>query len=428
MSHGIINYFQGAVLLMLLFIIKALSQTNFWEPTGGPAGAFVNTITMTSTERLLIGTGKGIFYSDDLGETWIPSNKGLTNTDVQKMKIIPGGEIIAGTGGGIFISGDGGENWKLFDEGLSQYRITSLAIRKDNQVFAGVVDTTYGLEGHVFFNQIGENHWVEIDSGFIADDVVRDFLIDENENIYVSTNGGGVLQRDVLYRFTASDSNWVQVYWFAPVFTIKAMHLHSSGLFFAASDIGMLRSSDQGLTWDPADLFREIIFALEEDSRGTIYAGTAYHGAFFSSDSGSSWTNIVSGLSNPNILSLEIGPDQRIYAGTYGDGVYRSVNPIVTLSHDNETDLSATHFYLEQNFPNPFNPSTVISFNLSRKSRVKLLISDTSGRVVSVLVNKPLPAGHYDYRWNASDFSSGIYFYSMQAGSFRQTRKMVLVH
>jgi hypothetical protein len=231
-----------------------------------------------------------------------------------------------------------------------------------------------------------------------------------------------------LYRFTASDSNWVQVYWFAPVFTIKAMHLHSSGLFFAASDIGMLRSSDQGLTWDPADLFREIIFALEEDSRGTIYAGTAYHGAFFSSDSGSSWTNIVSGLSNPNILSLEIGPDQRIYAGTYGDGVYRSVNPIVTLSHDNETDLSATHFYLEQNFPNPFNPSTVISFNLSRKSRVKLLISDTSGRVVSVLVNKPLPAGHYDYRWNASDFSSGIYFYSMQAGSFRQTRKMVLVH
>jgi ligand-binding sensor domain-containing protein len=428
MSYKIIKYFQGAVLLLLLFIINVLSQTNFWEPTGGPAGAFVNTISVNSTGRIFIGTGNGVFYSNDLGETWIPSNKGLTNLNIRKMKILPGGEIIAGTGGGIFISGDGGENWKLFDDGLSQYRITSLAIRKEDQVFAGVVDTTYGLEGHVFFNKSVEKHWIEIGKGFIANDVVRDFLIDENENVYVSTNGGGILQRDVLYRFTGSDSSWLQVYWFAPVFTIKAMHLHSSGLFFAASDIGMLRSSDKGITWDPADLFREIIFALEEDSRGIIYAGTAYHGAFFSSDSGTSWTNIVSGLSNPNILSLKIGPDERIYAGTSGDGVFRSVNPVVSLPHQSESDFDINQFSLEQNFPNPFNPSTVISFDLPRKSRVKLLISDISGRIIAVLVDKQLSAGHYDYRWDASDFGSGVYFYSMEAGSFRQTKKMILVH
>ncbi|MBN8570707.1 MAG: T9SS type A sorting domain-containing protein [Ignavibacteria bacterium] len=84
-------------------------------------------------------------------------------------------------------------------------------------------------------------------------------------------------------------------------------------------------------------------------------------------------------------------------------------------------------FYLEQNYPNPFNPATVISFQLPAAGFVKLKVFDLLGREVANLLNENLSAGSYKYDFNASDLTSGIYFYKLETENFSETRKMVLV-
>jgi len=82
---------------------------------------------------------------------------------------------------------------------------------------------------------------------------------------------------------------------------------------------------------------------------------------------------------------------------------------------------------LYQNYPNPFNPNTNISFKLNSNEIVTLKIYDLNGKEVQTLLNEKLNAGTYDYDWNASGFSSGVYYYKLTAGSFSETKKLMLI-
>lgn len=84
-------------------------------------------------------------------------------------------------------------------------------------------------------------------------------------------------------------------------------------------------------------------------------------------------------------------------------------------------------YRLEQNYPNPFNPATKIRFSVPKNSQVKVSVYDITGKIVEVLVNKTLNAGKYEADWNASKYTSGVYFYKLESGSFTETRKMILV-
>lgn len=84
-------------------------------------------------------------------------------------------------------------------------------------------------------------------------------------------------------------------------------------------------------------------------------------------------------------------------------------------------------FRLKQNFPNPFNPKTIIDFDIPKESEVELTVYNSQGKVIAVLVDQNLTAGSYRVDWNAEKFSSGIYFYTIRAGNFYESKKMVLV-
>jgi len=84
-------------------------------------------------------------------------------------------------------------------------------------------------------------------------------------------------------------------------------------------------------------------------------------------------------------------------------------------------------FSLGQNYPNPFNPSTTIEFALSAPGYVTLSIFNTLGEQVATLVTENLTAGNYKYEWDASELTSGIYFYRLQAGDYLETKKMILL-
>jgi glucuronoarabinoxylan endo-1,4-beta-xylanase len=84
-------------------------------------------------------------------------------------------------------------------------------------------------------------------------------------------------------------------------------------------------------------------------------------------------------------------------------------------------------YELLQNYPNPFNPRTVVGSRLPVVSNVKLVIYDLLGREVAVLVNERRAAGSYQDAFDGSGLSSGIYIYRLTAGTFVQSRKMVLI-
>ena len=85
------------------------------------------------------------------------------------------------------------------------------------------------------------------------------------------------------------------------------------------------------------------------------------------------------------------------------------------------------YFKLYQNYPNPFNPITSIGYQIPRKSLVNIKIYDVLGRLVQVLLNEERQAGIYSIEWDGSNFASGVYFYKIEAGSYIETRKMVLI-
>ncbi|HMQ70466.1 MAG TPA: T9SS type A sorting domain-containing protein, partial [Ignavibacteria bacterium] len=95
---------------------------------------------------------------------------------------------------------------------------------------------------------------------------------------------------------------------------------------------------------------------------------------------------------------------------------------------NNEVNIGTPSTYsLSQNYPNPFNPSTTINFDLPNDGNVSLKLYDMSGKEVATLVNGVRAAGYYSVNFNASQLTSGVYFYTISSDNFTATKKMLLV-
>ncbi len=108
------------------------------------------------------------------------------------------------------------------------------------------------------------------------------------------------------------------------------------------------------------------------------------------------------------------------------------IDNIIFPSNSIVTDVSRPpglpgEFQLFQNYPNPFNPSTTIAYELPKASIVQLTVYDILGRELKTLVNELKQAGRYEATFNASHLASGVYMYRLKAGSFVETKKLLLV-
>jgi hypothetical protein len=108
----------------------------------------------------------------------------------------------------------------------------------------------------------------------------------------------------------------------------------------------------------------------------------------------------------------------------YGYIDYEGIDKPVVQNNDK---VEITEFKLQTNYPNPFNPSTKISFNILEQSPVELSVYDIRGQKLITLVNETLDRGNYSVEFNASQLPSGTYLYKIVAGEFTDTQKMILV-
>jgi len=164
--------------------------------------------------------------------------------------------------------------------------------------------------------------------------------------------------------------------------------------------IGYATSTD-GLVWTKSESNPVLLFGPFADwdwsgvfAPAVLYDGTSYHLWYVGISSG---------------LGFKIG-----YATA----------PFVSITDEG---VVPEKYVLSQNYPNPFNPVTVIRYSIPKAEEVSLVVYNLIGEEVAHLIDERKPAGSYKVTWDASNFSSGIYFYRLQAGDFVQTRKMVLL-
>jgi hypothetical protein len=186
----------------------------------------------------------------------------------------------------------------------------------------------------------------------------------------------------------------------------------------------MVNSLPGNFTWS---------FAIDPD--GNTYAATEKGGVLRSTDNGITWESVGSGLTINNVQSLAIHQaNGRIFAGTDGRGVFRS-EPTTTAVDETIAELPSS-FKLAQNYPNPFNPETTIEYvipvNTSNQEHVRLHIYNIQGQLVRTLVDEQKSPGLHRTIWDGRNkqgvkISSGVYLYTITAGSFKATKRMTLL-
>jgi hypothetical protein len=209
----------------------------------------------------------------------------------------------------------------------------------------------------------------------------------------------------------------------------------NGNILLGGSDIyssGLFLSGDSCTTWSQVStLIPQSGLSIE--SGGTL-VGTDSLGVFLFNDDGDSLGSRNDGLSNLNIHTLTIDNNNYVYAGT-DNGVWRRPLSEITAVEEEQIDEMPTEFLLSQNYPNPFNPSTKIKYSVPQSSNVVIKVFDILGNEIETVVNEEKPVGTYEITWNAeqlpsrqgSALTSGVYFYQLRAGSFVETKKMLLL-
>jgi photosystem II stability/assembly factor-like uncharacterized protein len=246
--------------------------------------------------------------------------------------------------------------------------------------------------------------------------------------------GEGPVGNDVGYVAKTTDGGYTWEYYNRPLSILTGITFVDSMNGFAVGgpvNTSYYMTTDGGENWQMDTTFKVGGFDVGflDNKNGWI---SSWGQIQKTTDGGKTWENQFDNFINYRLIKLIILKKDKI---AYVLGVNPASNTATLLKADlsnisevKESKKSIPNkFILYQNYPNPFNPSTTISYELPVNSFVTLKMYNVLGREVSTLVNKVQQAGRHKVEFNGSSLSSGIYFYSLTTGGFRQTKKLVLM-
>ena len=155
--------------------------------------------------------------------------------------------------------------------------------------------------------------------------------------------------------------------------------------------------------------------------------GVGWNGTILkTADGGLTWNAQISGTT-ANLNGVFFIDALTGWAVGENGTILHTTNGGVSFVEEEQIDEVPTEYLLSNNFPNPFNPSTKIKYSIPQSSQVTIKVFDILGNEIETLVSEEKPTGAYELNWNAEQLPSGIYFYQLRAGSFIETKKMILL-
>jgi len=373
----------------------------------------------------------GHAYTTDLGKTWISTEskriscQGVTqdpnNHNIYYKTTKKNGSSTLGV-------------YKSTNRGHTFSKLTDISLRDDTYGGRIFVDPTNSQTIYVTIRG-GKGVYKSTDGGNSFTNVFTMYMIHHSAitktgNVFFHIwNGYG------LYRYLKDTDQWKDIASWKSVDGF-AVHPENENIIFFNAE-GVLYKTINGLadspTWEELgnyagkqiyiDPYKPDLMLMMTEKKGI--------GMMISRDGGENWEGINGNLGTSFVWGFVAGGPAakgRVYAfdatAYYIDSLY---DPATAVNSDeNETIISQSNI-LENAYPNPFNPSTNIKYQIAKQAKVSIDIYNSLGELVETLVNEVQEAGYYEVRWNASQFSSGVYLYKLSAGEFVETKKMILL-
>jgi len=298
-----------------------------------------------------------------------------------------------------------------------------------------------GTWGHGLFRFDG-SHWNYYDqqSGILPDNSTLALAVEDDPNstqsiVWVGTNNG-------LMKFDGK--SWVNVsignssnLWVNALALKNGGPSFAKGQLIAGCETGELALYD-GTNWNifnMADAWNpnNSVTDISVDADGIVWFGQDEEGlGMYDEKSLLSFYQDNSGIAGNNVICVatrQVNDSTEVWCSTYSNMQYQglSIYTQASVTGLQKTDILPSRLSLEQNFPNPFNPATRIRFTLPKAGTVRLIVSNLRGQHVRTLLNRMVTSGSHELLFDGSDLPSGVYFYTLQSGKTRITRKMLLI-
>jgi photosystem II stability/assembly factor-like uncharacterized protein len=382
-----------------------IGETEWQKRTSG-LFAHNSDCIVTNEDKIYVGTPGGkIYFSDDNGSSWDFYQVSETFAPILDIAF-KGDTMYAVTNGYLYYSTNSGASWVTAN--LYSVQLSSIII-VDNKIFVG----TSGFDG-IWLSTNGGLTWTQKNNGLSTIHVNR--LAFDDLNIYAGTQSGLFISSDFGDNWVMATSGISQTMYVGAIRVIGE-RIYVGGIY------GIYLSTNKGVTWSFKGLPNRIVLCIS-GYENMIFAGTIPDGVYRSSNGGNSWQAYNDGLIHKHAMSIGI-VDTTLLTGILGFGLWN--RPLIITEVEKDENYFPTDFLLSQNFPNPFNPSTSFEYRIPEWSFVSIKIYDVLGKELRTLVDEEKSAGIYKINFDAEDLPSGVYFYRIQAGSFIDTKKMLLL-
>ncbi len=424
-----IKYFP----IIIVIILFQSSNAQWTNPDLTLTGRQILCFAVKDT-TILSGTDGGLVRSTNNGLSWTNTGGGLPYPNVRALLTVGSYpfNLLAGiVSGRISMSTNYGGNFTGFPVDSVQLpflaNINCILERSNSSNY--LVGTERGA--YLLPQYYPLSTWIPINDGLPSVETKVRVIIEKDGEIFAGTNAG------VYHR---SGTSWDEKNFGLTNTNVTALASIGGYLIAGTSQGtvgGVYLSSDNGANWALSKSDPWITSILTIGS--TIFVGTFGNGVWRSTNYGNTWGQINDGFGSGAYYVLSLGKDnQYIFAGTSASSIWRRpLSQVVTVVNE-EINILPKQLSLEQNYPNPFNPTTVINFELKENSIVSLKIYNTLGQQVATLLdNETVDAGNQSVKFDASQLSSGVYFYRLNvegtsqtevsASSYTEQRKMILL-
>ena len=412
-------------IVIITFIVNnAFSQSGWFIQNSSTSESLFSLSFADENTGWCVGNKGVILKTTNGGNNWIQQFSGFQNNLRSSAFVSDNIGYIVGDSGTILKTTNSGNTWNYSDFPNYNYNFKSVFFVNDNIGFIGGESYVYNGLNKIYKTSNQGKTWDSLPS--MSDFVKVIYFV--NPNIGWIINITGTLGTEFIYKTTNGGIDWFYQFNILNVHSIFFINQTTGWTSGYGSGPTIYKSTNGGNNWIPClfcDLSPSHSLYFVDSIKGW---GAGFGQINHTINAGTIWSTQTT--NHPFIQYNSIYFSNSLTGWTAGDSgvILKTTNGGVLTNFSNNAAELPVRFFLSQNHPNPFNPRTIINYELGITNYVKLIVFDVLGNEVATLVNENKPVGSYKVEFDGSEFASGIYFYRLEVdGNHIDTKRMILL-